>query len=334
MLESQPKPQVARFRRLLPIPAVPVGRPTPATDEDGARAKLAELMALDAAIPEPTRSMLFESVGPARATVVIWHGFTNAPAQFVLVAEALSHYGLRVLVPRMPRHGQPDLLTKDLANLTAGELVDHANACIDIAAGFGDPVWVIGLSAGATLAAWVGATRDELDRLVLAAPLVAPKGLPLPLLRLLVRFPKLVPNAYFWWDPRKKADLGHSPYAYPGFPMPAILPFMHLSEALFDHSVNAGHELERTILVSNPGDFAIRRDAALQFAEEVFFRFSAVHGVAQIDGSLRWMHDFVDPNAADTGSTEQVSAILAAGFGIGEPTAGGVLVPPLVPDQP
>jgi alpha-beta hydrolase superfamily lysophospholipase len=334
MINDEPARRVPLFRRLLPIPVVPAGRPAPATDEASSRARLAELMAMDADTPEATRTRFFEADGQARATVVIWHGFTNAPPQFGLVAEALSRSGVRVLLPRMPRHGQADLLTRDLENLTADELTAHVDTCIDIAAGFGDPVWVLGLSAGAVLAAWGAATRGEVERLALVAPLVAPKGLPLPLLRLLVRFPKLVPNFYLWWDPRKKRELGHSPYAYPGFPMPGILPFLHLSESLFDHSVEAGHRLERTVLVSNPGDFAIRRDAALRFAEELFFPYSAVCGVAGIDPSTRWMHDFVDPHAPNTGTTEQVTAIMAAAFGIGEPTAGGVLVPPLVPVQP
>jgi hypothetical protein len=45
------------------------------------------------------------------------------------------------------------------------------------------------------------------------------------------------------------------------------------------------------------------------------------------------MHDFVDPYSPGAGTTEQAAAIFAAALGIGEPTAGGVLVPPLVPVQ-
>jgi len=251
-----------------------------------------------------------------------------------LVAEALAAQGYRVLVPRLPRHGQADVLTRDLANLSVAELTAHADACLDIAAGFGDPVWVIGLSAGGTLAAWAAATRTEVSRLVLAAPLVAPKALPLTVVRLLVRFRHLIPNVYLWWDPRKKANLGNSPYAYPGFPISGILPFLHLSEALFDRSVAVGHQLQRTVLVSNPGDLAIRRDSAAAFATDLFFEVSEVSGVAMVDGSLKWMHDFVDPYSPDAGSTEQVEAIMAACLGVADPSAGGLLVPPLVALQP
>jgi len=334
MTESKRAPDQPWFRRILSVPAPPAGVADPAPDPERARERLDALMALDADIPEMTRTRFFEPSAPAKATIVIWHGFTNAPSQFAAVAEALAGLGYRVLVPRMPYHGLADVLNRELAKLTSADLVAHSEAVIDVAAGFGDEVWVFGLSAGATVAGWVAAKRPEVARLVLAAPLVAPTGLPMPVVRLLVKFPRIVPGVYFWWDPRKKADLGHSPYAYPGFPLPGIVPFLQLSEALFDHSVGVGHELDRSVLTHNPGDFAIRKDAAKGFAEDLFFARSRVAGVACIDPELKWMHDFVDPWSPDAGTTEQVVAILLASFGEGDPAAGGVLVPPLVPEQP
>jgi carboxylesterase len=319
---------------MLPLRAVPTDPADPAADRAAALARYAALVAADEAVPDATRSRLFEPDGPATATIVLWHGFTNAPSQFVAVGEQLRDAGFRVLLPRMPYHGLPDVMNRELARLTAQELVAQVQACTDIAAGFGDPVWVIGLSAGATLAAWAAATRTEVTRLVLAAPLVAPVGAPMPLIRLLVRFPRIVPRFYWWWDPRVKERIVGSPYAYPGFPVPAIMPYLYLSEALFDHSMPVGHTLERVVLISNPGDFAIRKDAAKDFGLRVFAPHAAYAGEACIDGELKWMHDFVEPRSAGTGSTEQVVAVLLAAFGVTEPTAGGVLVPPLVEPQP
>ncbi len=193
---------------------------------------------------------------------------------------------------------------------------------------------MVGLSAGATIAGWAAATRPEVSRLVLAAPLVAPVGFPLPLVRLFVKFPRIVPRLYWWWDPRVKAKIVGSPHAYPGFPLPGIMSFLHLSEWLYDGSVSVGHDLERVVLVTNPGDFAIRKDAARAFASAVFERHRAYLGEAVIDAGLKWMHDFVDPLSPSTGTTQQVADILLASLGTGEPTAGGVLVPPLVTEQP
>lgn len=320
---------VAAFRRWLPMPALPSSNQRPASSPDQARERFAELLATDDGIGEATRAKLFEPEAEARATVVLWHGFTNAPSQFTLVAEALAAQGFRVLLPRMPLHGRADVLNRDLGELTVTQLLDHADACMDIAAGFPEPIWVGGLSAGATLAAWVAANRSRATRLVLAAPLIAPKATPMPLVRLFARSPRLLPNVYYWWDPRKKADLPGSPYAYPGFPTRGILPFLQISEAMFDRSVVPGHRLERVVLIANPGDFAIRRDVAKAFTEQVFFPVAETSGVANLDPELGWMHDFVDPNSPDTGTTEQVVAVFLAAFGVGSLDADGLIVPAL-----
>lgn len=328
MTATQPA-GTAWFRRRLRLGPPPQGTPRPATDRSSALARFAELCALDADIPEATRSRLFEPDGDAVATLVIWHGFTNAPSQFTAIAERLRSLGYRVLLPRMPFHGEADTLTRILAKLTPGMLVAHLDSAIDIATGFGDPVWVVGLSAGGTVAGWAAATRPEVARLVLAAPLVAPVGFPQPLVRLFVKAPRIVPRIYWWWDPRVKARIEGSPHAYPGFPLPGIMPFLHLSEWLYDATVQVGHELERTVLVTNPGDFAIRKDVARSFTERVFAPHSRGYGEAVVDPELKWMHDFVDPLSPNTGTTEQVSAVLLAALGTGEPTADGVLVAPL-----
>ena len=330
-------PAAARrgFRRMLPIhpPAVPAARPAASREE--ALQRLAELSAVDdQRVGESTRTRLFEPDGEALATILAWHGFTNAPSQLVAVATSLAGLGYRVLVPRQPFHGFTDVLNRSLSGLQVGDLTSHAADCVDIAAGFGDPVWVTGLSAGGVLASWAAATRPEVTRAALIAPLVAPKGFPMFAVRLLVRFPALVPRIYYWWDPRKKENLGHSPHAYPGFPVTGLMPYLRLAEAMFDGGVGVGHQLTRVVLTSNPGDFAIRRDAACAFTSQVFAGHTDYYAEASLDGDLGWWHDFVDPWSPRRGSTDQVVAVLLAAFGVGDPAAGGVLVPPLVQAQP
>ncbi len=323
--------RAAWYRRRLSVTAPTAPTVDPAADRPTALARLAELTGLDAGIPQATRTRLLEPSVEAPVTIVVWHGFTNAPSQFIAVAERLRDAGYRVLLPRMPHHGLPDLLNRELASLTEAELVGHVDTCIDIAAGLGDEVWVAGLSAGGIMAAWAAATRPEVSRALLAAPLVAPKGFPMPAVRLCVKYPRIVPSYYMWWDPRvKDAMPDNSPYAYPGFPLPGVMPFLHLSESLFDGSVPVGHQLERVVLVTNPSDLAVRQDAAVAFADRVFGAAADYLGHATIDPELHWTHDFVDPWSPAGGGTDQVVALLLAGLGVGEATAGGVLVPPLV----
>lgn len=318
-----------------PASTLPAPHPRPAGDRAEALARFDELCGLDdERVGEATRSRLFEPEGEALATIVAWHGFTNAPSQFVAAAEALAEQGYRVLVPRQPNHGFADVLNRALGEVTVADLTEHADTCIDIAAGFGAPVWVAGLSAGALLAAWAAATRPEVQRLLLLAPLVAPKATPMPLVRLLVKHPGRVGRIYYWWDPRAKEKLGHSPYAYPGFPVAGLLAYLTLAVALLDGRVTPGHQLERAALTTNPGDFAIRHDLARTFATQVFARNAVYYGEATFDSGLGWWHDFVDPYSPHRGTTEQVVAVLLAGLGVGDPAAGGVLVPPLLQRQP
>lgn len=331
MAAQHKRVRAAWYRRRLSVTAPTAPTVDPAADRPAALARLAELTGLDAGIPQATRTRLLEPSVEAPVTIVVWHGFTNAPSQFIAVAERLRDAGYRVLLPRMPHHGLPDLLNRELASLTEAELVGHVDTCIDIAAGLGDEVWVAGLSAGGIMAAWAAATRPEVSRALLAAPLVAPKGFPMPAVRLCVKYPRIVPSYYMWWDPRvKDAMPDNSPHAYPGFPLPGVMPFLHLSESLFDGSVPVGHQLERVVLVTNPSDLAVRQDAAIAFADRVFGAAADYLGHATIDPELHWTHDFVDPWSPAGGSTDQVVALLLAGLGVGEATAGGVLVPPLV----
>ena len=82
------------------------------------------------------------------------------------------------------------------------------------------------------LAAWAGATRPEVTGVLAMAPIAAPAGMPLFVARGFVAAPWLVPHLYWWWDPRLKANLGESPYVYPGFPMPGLVPYLHMAAAL------------------------------------------------------------------------------------------------------
>lgn len=330
--------RIARPRRMKWCRRVWQLGPPPATqsrvlDRAAGLTQFDQVVAAEADIPPAARSQLFEPAEKPQATVVIWHGFTNAPSQFTPAAGALAKAaGVRVILPRMPYQGEHDPLTRDLAKLTPEQLVAHLDQVIDFAASFGNPVWVAGLSGGGNVAAWAAATRDEVDRLFLIAPSVAPFGCPVALVRFAATHPRLVPNLYWWWDPRVKEKLEGSPYAYPGFPLPGMVAYLQLSEWLIDGTVTAGHELERVVLLTNHGDFAVRRGVARQFTSTVFGAQAGYLGEARIDPGLKWMHDFVDPTAG-AGSALEVAAILQAGFGVGDPAAGGVLVPPLVSEQ-
>lgn len=108
--------------------------------------------------------------------VVIFHGYTSVPRQFRLIARGYRDAGCNVWVPRLPYHGNTDRLTEDFSKLTAEGLRDFADDQIDIAAGLGDNVVVIGFSGGGSLATWSAVERDEVSETILISPLLHPLG--------------------------------------------------------------------------------------------------------------------------------------------------------------
>src|SRR5215210_6420850 len=85
-------------------------------------------------------------------SVLLVHGLTNSPRQFRELGEQLYARGYNVYVPRLPEHGLRGADIALLATLTAEQYRDMADRAVDAAAGLGDSVMVIGLSAGADVA--------------------------------------------------------------------------------------------------------------------------------------------------------------------------------------
>jgi len=62
-----------------------------------------------------------------------------------------------------------DRKVENLSPLKAEELRDCADTSVDLASGLGQKVYVAGLSAGGTLAAWIAQNRGQVTRAVLIA---------------------------------------------------------------------------------------------------------------------------------------------------------------------
>jgi carboxylesterase len=106
-------------------------------------------------------------------SVLLLHGYTHSPAQLDPLAAALHARGHNVYVPRAPGHGLADAGAH--ATVTAAGLLGYAAAALDVAAGLGEEVGIVGVSGGAVLATWLAAFRpDAVRRLLVLAPLYAP----------------------------------------------------------------------------------------------------------------------------------------------------------------
>jgi pimeloyl-ACP methyl ester carboxylesterase len=233
-----------------------------------------------------------------------------------------------VLATRQPYHGLPDRLTRSLRDLEPEEIIEHVDRTIDLAAGFGEPLYVLGLSGGGVQAAWAAATREEVRDVLVISPATSPGWSFVPMVRLFVRFRRLLPDAYIWWDPRTKSERVQSAYEYPGFPLPGIIPLLYMGIELGDRRVTAGHPIRRAVLLTNPNDYAVSRSAARWMMRRTFGGHAAELREVVVAKQLHWGHDFIDPASRKSGRPSQVADVVLAAFGLAEDTTAGGLISP------
>ena len=205
----------------VPRPRLDQSDPQPAADYQTALEKFAQLQARDGADVNPVcRSRLLAHNGRTARAVVLLHGVTNCPEQYAQLAPKLYSLGYNVLVPRIPRNGLADRMTEELKLLTAGEMRAFADAVVDIAAGLGETVTVMGLSGGGVLAAWMAQFRADVDTAIVIAPaigivaspahLAANAGANRLVMHLMLRLPNLMTRRIIRYD----GGLSHT---YAGF---------------------------------------------------------------------------------------------------------------------
>lgn len=287
-----------------PVPS----RPAPAGSHAAALTLADRLRAADGPDVNPLcRSRVLEHGRRTPIAVVLLHGYTNCPQQWDRIARAYAAQGISVVVPRLPAHGYADRLTRDLGGLTPAALAAAADQAVDIAAGLGEQVHVVGSSAGGALATWLAGRRDEVDRLTLISPLAAPKPVPASLVRPLTRAVRLAPDGYVWWDGEQRERLATPPYAYPGFSTRGLGAFLEVAAAA--GPLDPGRRLDRLTLVLNENDVAVSTPAARRLAatleraagQRVDHVFPAAAGLG---------HDLIDPEGENAARIPEIYAVL------------------------
>ncbi len=267
----------------------------PVSFYDGAT-RFAELRAreeADARIAPTGYSRLFDHGVRTARVIVFFHGLTNSPEQFVRLAERFSAAGDTVLIPRLPRHGFRDRLTRELAQLTAAELKVATLEAIALATEFGRSVHVLGLSFGGLLALWA-AMRVELSSAIGIAPFVGINGVPPPVHRVLRLMAGIDRDRFHWWDPfAKERNPRTPPHAYPGFPQGALAALLEVREELLRDSVARAPAARTLGLLLNWRDPVVSNAAAIA----LFDRFRD-RGATIVEHRLRTdglHHDIIDP---------------------------------------
>lgn len=246
--------------------AAPASRPAAGYDEAIVRAKA--FMALDDAedlLPE-ARTTLLDRGRRAPLAVVLLHGITNNPAQYSEFAPMLRERGANVFIPRMPFHGYRDRLTTAIAKLTSEMLLQTTSEALDVAAGLGERVAVLGISMGGLLAAYFGQHR-EIALAVPVAPDFALLQLPYGASKIVGRIVRTLPNFFFWWDPRVRARM-HPLTAYPRCSTHALGQSLHIGDDVYAAAIKERQKAERIVTVVNRCDPAVNNEVTAQVVQE------------------------------------------------------------------
>ncbi len=264
-------------------------RPAPVASYGEAVARASTQQAIDdsVAVPQGRSILLVHGHRTARA-VVLLHGLTDSPRQFAELADSLYASGDNVFVPRLPHHAERGGDVGRLARITAEGLRDFADASVDIAAGLGDSVTVVGLSAGATIAAWMAQNRREVQRAVLIAPAFQVTHMPSLLERALVNLASRGPNVT-----RRSAPDTAQPDLDPGIATKGVAQVFRLGIAVRRTADGRAPAASQATLLLNANDRTVKAAPALDLAKE-WWTNGATVAVYEFPDSLKLPHNVME----------------------------------------
>ena len=247
-------------------------------------------------IYEPCESQLMTHGDRVDVAVVLFHGLTNCPKQFVELGTQLHEQGANVLILRAPGHGVAndagDAIggLSNVAGLTAEQLRTYADTAIDIGGGLGDDVRVLGLSMGGVVSTWVAQERADVQRVVAVAPAMTIPTVPAFLTNALRNVASKLPNI----DLPGQSKLDH---AYAGETTKGLAATFIMGKYVADEAYERGPAAQDVVVVLNPDDDQVDPTHLAAFAERW-----ADHGDAVSLHRLPAVglpHDVIDPDQPD-----------------------------------
>lgn len=241
--------------------------PDPTSTFDEAVARFETLTANEPDIAfEPCQSRLLDHGERTEVVVVLYHGLTNCPKQYVELGNELFESGANVLILRAPRHGRASSdgdsigSVSNVGQLTSEKLRDYADDSIDIAAGLGEEIRVTGLSMGGIVAAWSAQFRDEIDRVVVVAPALNIPGTPSIATTAFMNLSSRLPNISL--PGQSKLD-----HAYAGESTKGLLAMFTLGRATQESTHQRGPAATEVVVVINPDDDQVDASEVKGFAD-------------------------------------------------------------------
>lgn len=300
----------------IPSSAGEVGSsPDPAS---GYAAAVARFEAVRAAerddVYEPCRSRLLGHGRRTDVAVVLVHGLTNCPRQFVELAEAIHATGANVLILRVPRHGIADGSGRviggvgNVGGLTPQELSGYGDRAVDIGVGLGREVRVLGLSMGGVVSSWVAQNRSDADRVVVVAPALTLPHMPGFVDGMFRNLFSRLPNISL-------PGSGALDHAYKGESTGALAAMYQLSEAVRRAAAKTPPAAASIVVVTNANDDQVDNGDVRALAD-TWRRQGAEVRSYEFPKTLGLRHDLIDVQQPDA-QPELVYPVLVGLLGLG-----------------
>lgn len=272
----------------------PASRPASSYDEAISRARA--MMALDAsvALAPHAGTTLHDHGKKTNDAVVLLHGLTNHPGQYVEFAPMVFEAGANVFIPRFPYHGESNRLTTSIGALTAQQMIACAVEALDIACGLGEHLSVLGISLGGLLSAYVGQFRSDVHLAVPIAPDFGLLQLPYGATKMLAAVVRMLPSLWLWWDPRVR--MAQRPKtAYPRFPTHVLMETLRIGDAIYTAAHTQKAQAQKIVTVVNRADPAVNNAVTLEVVTE--WRALRGDGIEYVElRALPENHDIIDPD--------------------------------------
>ncbi len=274
-----------------------VSHPQPVQDYEEAMARIETLRGKQAPDMNPDCGLQFLTHGQTvERAIILVHGYTNCPRQFVELGKQYYDLGYNVLSAPLPYHGLADRMTEAHALLKAEDLAIYADEVVDIAAGLGDRVVMLGISAGGVTTAWAAQNRADIDLAVIISPAFGFKQIPTALTAAVMNIYTILPDEFVWWDPVLGAEAPPD-HAYPRYSKHALVQTLRLGFAVQQAAGQGQPGAKQIVVVLNPTDESVNNE----LTEEIVQAWQAKNAsltTYEFDAGLELVHDLIDPTQA------------------------------------
>jgi esterase/lipase len=269
---------------------------TPITDYQQAKIQIEQLQKRDSTEISPEcKTKFYDHARKTERVIIFFHGYTSCPEQFNTLGKQFYDLGYNVLIPRIPYHGNKNIMTNDLSNVKKEDFISIATESINIANGLGEKIIVSGISGGGVMTAWSAQNRPDVYMALPIAPLFLPGTLPTFLDRFLIRLIEVLPEEQSWWDAVRKETMAKPPYSYPRYSRKGIAELLKIGEHTIQQSRLNPPTAKVLITITSDSDPAVNNTSTGELVS--FWKHYSDRKVIWYSFSkdLNLPHDMIDP---------------------------------------